>query len=601
MLTIETHLLELAKRTGQPQHCLPTHTAVTCQPGVAQRRDRQKLRARVRNGQRLQRLICNPFERLTCLTKLEVQGCITYDRARWLEEAHAFGKQRFGDSTNTADEQRKALHALVSCARANQLDGHPLQHLHFWDFLQGRARMRVNKAVGADGVPSEVYKCLPFICLLHIYELFEKRVRFEDGENSSPFWKMLEFVGIPKANRPSRLDQLRWVCKTPVLQKWFMSSLRPVLFRSRSSKLHSYGFKKKCSTTMVTGLVRQLLYVSSKWGKQLLISCQDVETAFDALRHKLIREALLARGITPHAAATFLRELTGIKACITLPPAGTSNIFDYSKGGKQGAIETPDIWNLVMDHLLEPVIVSWEDRRLGFELDSGVLISHAVWCDNIILFAADVAMLKIMIEDDTSALGNAHLYWKPSSLEILPSRDSTVGELAVSQRGSTCTYKVVSRLLLLGEMFDNTGDTETSASYRRSLADSTFYKHVMLLRSKAPMKQRMRAWVVAPAASAIWGAATWHVTESLLRSFASWELAHLRYVFRLRRRADEGNMEYNQRTAARIRGWFNTLQLSLIHHRILRSIYKSAWLEAHTPFNQAPLRSARLFHDEEWW
>ena len=184
-------------------------------------------------------------------------------------------------------------------------------------------------------------------------------------------------------------------------------------------------------------------------------------------------------------------------------------------------------------------------------------------------------------------------------MEILPSRDSTVGELAVSQRGSTCTYKVVSRLLLLGEMFDNTGDIETSASYRRSLADSTFYKHVRLLRSKAPMKQRMRAWVVAPAASAIWGAATWHVTESLLRSFASWERAHLRYVLRLRRRADEGNMEYNQRTAARIRGWFNTLQLSLIHHHILRPIYKSSWLEAHTPFSQAPLRSARLFQDEE--
>ena len=141
--------------------------------------------------------------------------------------------------------------------------------------------------------------------------------------------------------------------------------------------------------------------------------------------------------------ALFLRELCGLKAVMTLPPAGTSNVFDYSKGGKQGAVETPEIWNAVIDYLLEPVILSWRERNFGFELDSGVHISHAIWCDNIILFASSSAMLRTMIENISDALGDPCLYWKPSSLEVLLCGGSTLDELSISQRGLNCHYNVV--------------------------------------------------------------------------------------------------------------------------------------------------------------
>eukprot|EP00973_Karenia_brevis_P035896 4952642-Karenia_brevis.AAC.1 len=81
-------------------------------------------------------------------------------------------------------------------------------------------------------------------------------------------------------------EDFRWICKSAVLQKWFLRSLRPTFRQQiKPSKVHSYGFRKHTSTAEVTGLVRELHFAADVWKLPLVTSLLDVRTAFDSMPH----------------------------------------------------------------------------------------------------------------------------------------------------------------------------------------------------------------------------------------------------------------------------------------------------------------------------
>eukprot|EP00973_Karenia_brevis_P080409 11156658-Karenia_brevis.AAC.1 len=142
------------------------------------------------------------------------------------------------------------------------------------------------------------------------------------------------------------------------------------------------------------------------------------------MHHEHIGQALQSRGTSPGLTAAHLRELSGLRAYISLPGAGSSHSFLYNRGGKQGGVETPDQWNALLDHMLEGLIRSWTARGFGFLLDyedgNVECIHHAVWCDNIFLFARCHVMISTMISEITATIQNFDMRWKPTSLEIMP-------------------------------------------------------------------------------------------------------------------------------------------------------------------------------------
>ncbi len=78
------------------------------------------------------------------------------------------------------------------------------------------------------------------------------------------------------------------------------------------------------------------------------------------MHHSVIAESLTARGIHPQLVANFIRELFDVNAIISVPRAGETPPFPFTKGGRQGGTETPDTFNTVVDHLIEPVVQKWE-------------------------------------------------------------------------------------------------------------------------------------------------------------------------------------------------------------------------------------------------
>ena len=216
-------------------------------------------------------------------------------------------------------------------------------------------------------------------------------------------------------------------------------------------------FERACLLLMSPVWIWEILYASSVWGLPLAISQQDVRTAFDSMGHHLICETLLSRGVKPLNVGLHIRELTGMQAFIELPHVGKTDLFDFSRGGKQGGIETPDEWRAVLDYLLDDLVAKWQIERLGFlfpgdseDSNSELIVSHAIWADNVVLFARDVPMLQQMISDLDAAIaafrhskGNRYLAWKAGSFEFMVGascQDNSIAPPSIHKEGQQLNF-----------------------------------------------------------------------------------------------------------------------------------------------------------------
>ena len=111
------------------------------------------------------------------------------------------------------------------------------------------------------------------------------------------------------------------------------------------------------------------------------------------------------------------------------------------------------------------MVASWAARGWGVVL-SGGRITHAIWADNIILFAASRGQLQQMVQELTQAMNSIGHSWKTQSLEYLLAAGSTVDlefQLAVQVGDILQVYETVSVVKLLGDMFDSEGGTQCSS------------------------------------------------------------------------------------------------------------------------------------------
>ena len=75
-------------------------------------------------------------------------------------------------------------------------------------------------------------------------------------------------------------------------------------------------------------------------------------------------------------------------------------------------METPDVFNSVAEDILELVVRKWSKEGRGARIYDGRVISHAVWADNIYIFASSAEEFRMMTEDITEAFACHGFAWK---------------------------------------------------------------------------------------------------------------------------------------------------------------------------------------------
>ena len=100
------------------------------------------------------------------------------------------------------------------------------------------------------------------------------------------------------------------------------------------------------------------------------------------------------------------------------------------RGFVQGRIDAPPRFRIFLDHVMKQVVQWWNEAgygvRWGYRGEK--LLTHAIWADNIWIFATSHGMYQAMVDILTNRLEAMKLTWKPGSLEYMVVSDSPVPE-----------------------------------------------------------------------------------------------------------------------------------------------------------------------------
>eukprot|EP00973_Karenia_brevis_P078235 10863289-Karenia_brevis.AAC.1 len=98
-----------------------------------------------------------------------------------------------------------------------------------------------------------------------------------------------------------------------------------------------------------------------------VIIAADIYIAFDSIKHLMIPLALLNLGVPAGLIAALMRELRGLQADMTVAGLGTTPCFAFQRGGRQGGVETPLLFTLIMDYVMGPLVKRWDAKNYGFK------------------------------------------------------------------------------------------------------------------------------------------------------------------------------------------------------------------------------------------
>ena len=152
------------------------------------------------------------------------------------------------------------------------------------------------------------------------------------------------------------------------------------------------------------------------------------------------------------------------------------------------------------------------------------LVSHAVWADNLFLFATNIGMMQEMINDVDQAFGSVrnttgerHFLWKRESLEYMLTGMPVAGDLHIRQAATVHEYKLKHKIVALGECLDAEGSTTASVEFNFGRGETHyFWSQGVLANETLPVPIRLRAWRDTAATAATHGSETWHIAAGIL-------------------------------------------------------------------------------------
>ena len=133
--------------------------------------------------------------------------------------------------------------------------------------------------------------------------------------------------------------------------------------------------------------------------------------------------------------------------------------------------------------------------------------------------------------------------------------------------------KRTKHLDFLGTSVNESADAQFSFQHRLSKVDACTRANLPALRTKSKFAAKLRAWFEISQAVAVFNTAHLPLTKNILSEAASWELAWLRRVLRLRRASFEGQRAFNLRTAILIMDLSKRTGIPLLVERLLRQCF----------------------------
>ena len=375
------------------------------------------------------------------------------------------------------------------------------------DILRARARLK-SGAAGPDQVTREMLQLIPFASLKTIRHHFSLIANRRQQVPSD--WKRFLVTLIPKAPSIQELSETRAICLLSLVQKWYNHVLvikgEQHLVNIKHS-LNMYGFVQFRKVSEVTSFTKHLCQHAAQWGKgeKLYLASLDVLQAFDHVTIKLALQSMEKLGFDPALIYALLCPMTENTCKATFE--GTQNLdwIGWDRSIRTGGVDGPFIFKVVSVALWNDIVGTWPGRDLGYVVESPVpmptrsTISHALWADNLLLYARDERQLRTMVTELTLPLLQAGLNWKPSSLKLIPFgvNGSNDVVLDIQLPTQTHTYKLecVNTLDILGYRLDRYWTQHSDLQFNLDRARGAFFADIEYYRShRIPIERRFQRY-----------------------------------------------------------------------------------------------------------
>lgn len=123
-----------------------------------------------------------------------------------------------------------------------------------------------------------------------------------------------------------------------------ISLVLPFLETASHIKLNTVGFVKGCSPADAEALLKEAIRKRRDDGGNMVILARDILTAFNAMRHASIDEAFHS-DLDVDTLIAIMKQYHHKHAYLTIPGAGDTDVFPFTRGGWQSGINIPDLLN----------------------------------------------------------------------------------------------------------------------------------------------------------------------------------------------------------------------------------------------------------------
>lgn len=384
--------------------------------------------------------------------------------------------------------------------------------------------MKNRKAPGADELPAEVIKCVNIKSLTILFN------RIYNSGQIPKDWLISTFVPIPKKPNAKTCADFRLIALMSHALKIFLKVIHGRIYKKCEaiSGDTQFGFRKGLGTREALFAMKILLQQCYDHQQDVHVCFIDYEKAFDTIRHeplmKILKEADLDSKDIQIIRELYWQQVAEVK----LGEDQKTEIFEISKGVRQGCILSPILFNMYLEKIFS---LALEDEEIGIRVN-GTRVSNLRYADDSAIITENMGDMQRIIDkiDQIGREFGVRINVGKTKLMTVKKNQTPENDLVINQ---TIVEKVTS-FKYLGSTINTKLDCDEEIKIRCGMARATFQKlNKILLHRSFPLDLRIRVvkcyvWPVL-----LYGSETWSMKTKSMNRLEAVEMWTLRRMLRI--------------------------------------------------------------------